>query len=253
MIKKNLGLLAGSILLASGVNAATVNPAVLGAPDEVSTTTGSDMLLLLVDSTTSNTLVYNAGITADALSAGGNVAFSVDLTTNASYAGFNADGYALFGITSGSTAYNSASPFSSYVDTGIGLVYATSAPANIPAGSDTLRPSLNEVNAYIDLANGNDILSAADSFNNKIISTQFGGMIQSIGSVTEIFFANTDTDGAVSTIAVEVLDNLSGGNIGETFVLGTTFYTEEPVPVPAAAWLFGTAMLGLSVARRRKA
>ncbi len=271
MIKKNLGLLAGSILLASGVNAATVNPAVLGAADEPSSTTGSDMLLLLVDSTTSNTLVYNAGITADTLAAGGNVAFSVDLTSNANYAGFNADGYALFGITSGSTAYSTI--FETYADTGIGLVYATSAATSIPAGSDTLRPSLNEVNAYIDLANGNDILSAVDSFNNKIISTQFGGMIQSIGSVNNIF-STTTNDGIVSTTKVYVAGNLSGGNIlihpetiNTAFVLGNNFYVEgnlsyepepefEPeeniVPVPASFWFMGSALAGIAVYRSKR-
>ncbi len=249
MIRKNLSVLAGSILLASGVNAAIVNPAVLAPPADEATTTGSDMLLLLVDSTTSNTLVYNAGITADTLAAGGNVAFSVDLTSNANYAGFNADGYALFGITSGSTAYSTI--FETYADTGIGLVYASDSISNIPLDSHIMRGQVTIANFYIALANGNDILSAGNSFNNQFISTQFGGLIQPIGSVTEIFLADNDGDGNVITSNVAIWGNLSGGPLGEVFVLNDTFYVEQ-VPIPASFWFMGSALAGVAVYRSKR-
>ncbi len=251
MIRKNLSVLAGSILLASNVQAVAVNPAVLGDAQDISTTMGSDMLLLLVDSTTNTTLIYNAGITADAFSAGGNVGFSVDLTTNSNYAGFNANGFALFGITSGSTAYSTI--FETYADTGIGLVYASDSISNITFDSIAMRARVSFANAYITLADGNDILSAGNSFNNQFISTTFGGLIQSTGSIAEIFLADNDGDGNVIASNVEVTNNIDGGNIVGVYKLGDTFFVQNTIiPIPASFWFMGSALAGIAAIQRKR-
>jgi hypothetical protein len=48
-------------------------------------------------------------------------------------------------------------------------------------------------------------------------------------------------------------DPLADSDLNGGSVLGVSFDgTTAAVPVPAAAWLFGSALAGLTVARRRK-
>ena len=84
MIKKQLSILAGSVLLASGANAAITN----SVGDA-----GSSVLAVLVG--TNGSYVFDAGISAEDLASG--TGFSIDVSSAAGIGTINS--FAVFGIT----------------------------------------------------------------------------------------------------------------------------------------------------------
>lgn len=89
--------------------------------------------------------------------------------------------------------------------------------------------------------NGDSVLiSAFDNSNallGSILATSNGRLdFSAFGSITRLFFDDSSTSAGVgySTFSFDYSNNLS------------------PVPVPAAAWLFGSALLGFAGYRRKK-
>ena len=63
-------------------------------------------------------------------------------------------------------------------------------------------------------------------------------------------YADFEYDPAVN--AEQIVINANGSNIGQVFVWTEQIAAEvAPVPVPAAVWLFGSAMIGLFTTSRR--
>lgn len=102
----------------------------------------------------------------------------------------------------------------------------------------------NEINTYIaNVAAGGFFASGTvGDFQSLGVSGAYGGLLQTGDS--QICFQTTDTAGATSS---SCLSNRWVGLQGTTFAVSDT-----AIPVPAAAWLFGSAFLSLGVARRCK-
>lgn len=97
---------------------------------------------------------------------------------------------------------------------------------------------------------GDGIVSVAASNANAAASTTrdvlfMSNALTDIASSSAIFASTATGDSSASTEAIGSLQvSISGDTI--------TIADPAPIPVPAAAWLFGSALAGLSVVRRRK-
>ena len=224
MIKKQLSILAGSVLLASGANAAITN----SVGDA-----GSSVLAVLVG--TNGSYVFDAGITADQLSSG--IGFSID-TSAATTIGTIVD-FAVFGITSGTEGNGGVNGYS---DAGFGVV---SAGASNGAISDEF-----------------GVFSAVSQVRDYFNAVGTGG-VQADGSAGDLDEATAASAlglliDASTTTGISWLQETSGGGADLSAVTGPVAslvgseLSVAAVPVPAAAWLFGSALLGLGVVRRKK-
>jgi hypothetical protein len=74
----------------------------------------------------------------------------------------------------------------------------------------------------------------------------FAGTGVNNGVVGQTFLYNNGENCISCSSPFLAVDNVSDG-------LLATSWTVSPVPVPAAAWLFGSALLGLGVIKRKKA
>ena len=228
MIKKQLGLLAGSVILASSANAAITLD---GNSLAVFNTAGAGTYLQLIP-----------GSTGDSLEAG--IGFEVDVSAATAALGGSIESFALFALNSNEFSAPSYPGFNYseglYVEEGGGLVYAgTSAVSTTNLEAQN---TINAVKQFLSNAslglNGEGGLADFDADSTVAGFLQFAasGVIfnqQTLGGAT-----NAQTLGLGS---VDFIAEVSGGN-----------FTASAVPVPAAAWLFGSALLGLGVVRRKK-
>ena len=234
MIKKQLGLLAGSVMVAATSNAAITLD---GNSLAVFSTAGAGSYYQLV-----------AGSTGDLLASG--TGFSVDISTAATALGGTIDSFALFAINSSelTTTAGTAPGYNytefQYVSEGGGLVYAgdtATSTTNAAAGT-----AINQVNAILSNAslgfNGEGTLGDFDSFAQVAFYLNSG--------VTSVIFNEQTTTSDATNASVIGLGEVAGGVALAGAVGFETFGTA--VPVPAAAWLFGSALLGLGVVRRKK-
>ena len=234
MIKKQLGLLAGSVILASSVNAAIA----LDATNAVAVfnTAGAGSYYQLVP-----------GATGDSLIAG--IEFSMDISAATAALGGSIDSFALLaygpndcnGTIDGNECYNYTE--FQYIETYNGLIYTgdtAMATTNIAANIETLNIVFYLSNAVMGL-NGEGSLGDADgSFVlSKYLSTNQTNLVfnQQVGG--EGYYPPT----ADSTNA-----QLLTGSI---FIEGGSLQFNQ-VPIPTTAWLFGSALAGLLVARRQQ-
>ena len=235
MIKKQLGLLAGSVMVAATSNAAIT---VDGNSLAVFSTAGAGSYYQLV-----------AGSTGDLLASG--TGFSVDISAAASALGGTIDSFALFAINSSelTTTAGTAPGYNytefQYVSEGGGLVYAgdtATSTTNLAAGN-----AINTVNAILSNANlgfnGEGTLGDFDSF------AQVAFYLNS-GVTSVIFNEQTTTSDATNAQLITLSSPTS--TVDGVGIEGSNLVATSAVPVPAAAWLFGSALLGLGVVRRKK-
>ena len=234
-MKKQLSILAGSVLLASSAQAA------ITAGDAA---TDSSAILVLTGSLGS--FVVDTGISAGDLATG--TGFSVSIAgADAAVGGIT--GYALFGAL----AADGGTAALGYADAGFGYVAAGGAN---PLLAGDLQGLNDQINTYIGNTSAGGFF-AAGTLQNLPNNTWAAAntLVQNAGDVTQIF---TSTETAVSTDGVvsgpiDILGPnaaVEGAYIGA----GDTFnVTNEQtvIPVPAAAWLFGSALVGLGVVRRK--
>jgi len=224
MIKKQLGLLAGSVMLASTANAAI--------------TLGNDSLAVFNNVGGGSYYQLVSGSTADALVGG--TGFSVDISAAATALG-SIDSFALIGLatkscdTGANLCYNYVE--FTYVEEGGGLVFAGDS-AQPQTNGDAL-VQLGAVTSFLlnaDLGfNGEGSLGDADS------NASFAAFLNTSATSSVIFNEQT----VIQDINSQVIGYANGvGIVGSTLVASA-------VPVPAAAWLFGSALLGLGVLRRK--
>jgi len=230
MIKKQLGLLAGSVMVAATSNAAI--------------TLGNDSLAVFSTAGQGSYYQLVAGSTADSLVSGS--PFSVDISAAAAALGGTIDSFALLAVKAGS-ANNPGATYPSfnydeglYVESNGGLVFAGDTPANT-----TNLEAQNGIGAL------NIFLAGADlGFNGEGSVGDFDALAANVDFLNSGFsnvIFNEQLEAGESTNSQLVLSGLNqvGVDIG-----AATF--GSAVPVPAAAWLFGSALLGLGVVRRRK-
>jgi len=217
MIKKQLGLLAGSVMLASSANAAITLD---GNTLAVFNTAGAGSYYQLV-----------AGSTGDTLAA--RQPFSVDISAAAAALGGSIDSLAVFALASTQCSsaiypcYNYTEFL--YVSEGGGLVYAgdtATSTTNLVAVNEIF--GINAFLAYANLGfNGEGSLGDFDSI-------AYVAKYLNSGQFSIIFNQQTLTGATYAQV-------ISGG----PYTFG------PPIPIPTTAWLFGSALAGLLVAKKK--
>lgn len=248
MIKKQLGVLAGSVLMAASANSAIV-----------AGSAGTDSSAILVLSAAGQgAFVIETGLTASDLAAGNG--FSVDISAAATFLGGTIDSYALFGVIGGSgSTYSYTS--NSYVEEGAGVVYAGSTEGGVQTSDDGTSANAG-VRTYISnvLAGGGFAEGTAGDLDGQTFAgTLYGVGVLNGAGITSSLFAQTINQASGSSDLSGAIDILNPDAAVEgAYIDGTNFvvsnFASGPtvVPVPAAAWLFGSALLGLGVVRRKK-
>lgn len=233
MIKKQLGVLAGSVMLAASSQAAIDISA--GQVLVVFNELGNGSYFELVGGVTADSVVGGAG-------------FSVDLTSALGSPLTSITSFAVIGIASaGADGTAPASAFPNYnydeftyVETGGGLLFSgTTAPTtNLQAQNKIFAVNSFLANANLGY-NGEGSLGDFDAF--AIVADL------AVAGPTSVLTLNSQRDVGAATVPTVL-----GGTL-ELSPTSLTFGSTAPeVPVPAAAWLFGSALLGLGVVRRKK-
>ena len=233
MIKKQLGLLAGSVMVAATSNAAITLD---GNTLAVFNTVGAGSYYQLV-----------AGSTGDLLASG--TGYSVDISAAASALGGTIDSFALFAINSSelTTTAGTAPGYNYteflYVSEGGGLVYAgdiATSTTNLAAGN-----AISTINAILSNANlgfnGEGTLGDFDYFAqvafylNSGSSAYINGIGNMIAYGTSVIFNEQTTTSAATNAQLITLTSPAG----------------PIIPIPTTAWLFGSALAGLLVAKKK--
>jgi hypothetical protein len=231
MINKKIGTLAAAILAASSAQAAF------------------EVAFVAVDGD-GTTYVHDMGNYS-------NINPSSITTTFASESTFDSSDYSwtIVGTTSTTTPLVAAPPGGGdaiYADTGI-VTLSSGAPSSVSiANHSSLGNEVTGIAGWLStvdgLASGNSsVLIANDSsdiytsgqqaaFHSAQMQSGSGGSYQ----LNTMFYSASDSPLAAI--------DLNGGSVFGVSFDGTT----AAVPVPAAAWLFGSALAGLTVVRRRK-
>ncbi|MDA8790169.1 hypothetical protein N9N07_04565, partial [Pseudomonadales bacterium] len=216
MIKKQLGLLAGSVMVAATSNAAI--------------TLGSDTLAVFNTAGAGSYYQLVTGSTAAGLVAG--TGFSVDLSAATAALGGTIESFALFALNSNEFSapsypgYNYSEGL--YVEEGGGLVYAGTS-----AVSTTNLDAQNTINAVQQfLSNASLGLNGEGGLADFDADSTVAGFLNS-GQFSIIF--NQQTLGGATNAQV----------ISGLYTFG------PPIPIPTTAWLFGSALAGLLVAKKK--
>lgn len=256
MIKRKLSLLACSVILASGANAAIV----AGNAGTVD----SSLVLGLIDSdaTAGNVATYWVelpGTVDDIL--GGN-GFSVSLSAAASsFLGGFADSWVLFGNKENAAPFTSDSSNSIYGNFGdnVGTVYANTAPEGGKAVASEVQADMGVLRTILASISGSSEVGALQGTAGDFDAFGFGafsGIKNALGDTAGLFYSQINpTARALTPVENGIAITGPGGSVEGAYLDGNTFnITTEAVaavPVPAAAWLFGSALLGLGVVRRK--
>jgi len=224
MIKKKLGLLAGSVMVATSANAAI--------------DLGTEGALAIFNTAGAGSYIQALGVSGNDLSTGS--AFTIDVTAASAALGGTIESFAVLGLAdatcSGLACYNYSEFI--YVSGGGGLVYTggdQAASTNLAAFN-----AVGNIQAFLDNANfganGEGSLGDADAngFSNSYLVSGTSGL----GFNQQLAGLNGST--IFSCVCVDA------------GISGSIFSNASAVPVPAAAWLFGSALLGLGVVRRKK-
>jgi hypothetical protein len=249
MIKKKLGVLAAAVAAVSSANAAFET---------------GDAMLYAWNSANDNTYFVDLGVTGTDLTN----AATVDFTDSglASWLGTNSGAtWTIVGSVNDTSAVGGPPALgSSYVNSGVVSSASTGSSAfSSGATADTGRVTLNDWMADINTAaagsssfsvEGTDPVSA-DSNRNAAF---FNGAQIGVGSTSGLFYGQADpSDGALLSQAAAVSQvGTSGDPSQSAALLGSDGSISAnvgvtAVPVPAAAWLFGSALAGLAVVRRK--
>ena len=254
MIKKQLGVLAAAVAMASSANAAfDTGAAVLYAWDSSTNAsyfvdlgvTGQELVngntVDTTDTGLGNFLTTNPGATWSVIS-------TINDTTKVGLGGlppFLAGGLSL-------------------ANSGIVGTSSTGSPVGTTGGVNASQQTiLNDWMAVIQTSaagsssfgvEGTDPAAADGSRNGSGLNAS---MI-SVGTTSALFYAQANTsDGVTLAAGATEVSQLGGSGSGAIIADLTasgnfTAASVSAVPVPAAAWLFGSALAGLVVARRRK-
>lgn len=231
-MKKQLGILAGSMIAATGANALVVGGDVLA----VFNTAGAGSFYQVVD--TSASLVSGDG-------------FSVDVSAAAAALGGSIDTFALIGLVEGDGTgafVNGAGETFNYdegvyVENNGGLLTAGSVADAAATDNTNAGNRIFAIEAFLATANLglNGEGSAGDFDSNANVAS-----LLTSGATTVVLNAQQEVGESTAPVTIA----LTGQDLALTLE-GSTFSAASAIPVPAAAWLFGSALLGLGVVRRK--
>ena len=221
MIKKQLGLLAGSVMLASTASAAIT---LGGDTIAVFNTAGAGSYYQLVSGSDGDSLAGGAG-------------FSIDISAAQAALGGTIDSFTILAVAGGTDVYNYSEFL--YASDGGGLVFAADT-----ATSTTNSAANNKIfNIEGFLANADVGLNGEGSLGDFDGNANVADLLASgVSSVV----LNTQTLGGLTDAVI------LGAAPGFTSQIDGLNFEVAAVPVPAAAWLFGSALLGLGVVRRKR-
>lgn len=254
MIKKQLGVLAAAVVAASSANAAFQE---------------GDAMLYAWNPTNDNTYFVDLGVTGSDLANSATVDFTA--SGLATWLGTNSGAaWTIVGsINDTSEVGGPPAIGASYVDSGVVSTASTGSSAfTTGADAETGRVTLNNWMSLISTAFDNSENStgsgffvpgtdpaSADSARNGAF---FNGAQIAVGSTSSLFYGQADpSNGAVLSDAASVSQVGTAGDPSQSAaLLGSdgsisANVSASAVPVPAAAWLFGSALAGLVMVRRK--
>lgn len=250
MIKKKLGLLASSILLASHAHTAIV----AGKAGDRSLGGGetSSLVLGLINSSASinqaSTYWIDLAPNADSVINGGSLSFSLS-SAAASFLINDADSWFMF------ASYNDYAPYTSDSDNGIysfvgdnvGTVYADTTPEGGKPSYQAIEIDQGILRSLLLAVEGNNEVGSLKGSTGDFQafgSLAFSGITNGLDDVASVYYSQfSPIDWFLEPIETQIM-SAQGGELSAWFE-GTTFNVGSPVPVPATAWLFGSALTGL--------
>lgn len=266
-MKKSLLALAVSLVAVSSANAAWdtgIDPALI--------TGNGELVLSVFDTATQNSYTQDLGVTFNQIRAGYNGTINLDPTYLSVFGGNYSN--TQFNVMAASNRNYTDDTYSQEALTDAGVIYSMTAgqtPWVTGEGQDNisgLGTILNYVLPYRDsvgfdtntaenpgysVAAGGQGYAGGVQWVNYIELTMNRDTSGANGSTLELWLKGyTQNDGfgpSLDTLLGTITMNLSGSTGSVTFASAT-----PEVPVPAAAWLMGSALLGLGgIARRRRA
>ena len=244
-MKKKISVLSASILFASTSNAAITSGSLY--------TEDSSAIAVLVG--TNGSYVFDLGVSSRYFLDGGGG--YIDVSAGFAPVG-TLQGYAVFGsLACDSNCIGGIG----YVDPGFGYLSLSSSP-NPLAQADGFSVVV-AINTYIDTVSSGGFfgIGTLAHLGNVALLASLADLIQAPASATSVYRvaeglapANDDPTFYPEQITMGQLNGLDGGTlfVNCSGLIGGSNCTElgTVVPIPATAWLFGSALLGLGAFRR---
>ena len=249
MIKKQLGVLAAAVAVASSAQAAFDTNAVLFA----------------YDSSNDDTYFVDLGVTADALIGGASVDIASSQTGLGSWLSTRSGiSWSVIGTVNDTTAVGGPPALGkSLVNNGI--VSSSSTGSAVASTGSTMQQQQATLNNWLSLVEANSTgssfaASGLDdwSANSSINNGGFDNSLIGLNSASALYYTQADPSSGASMSDVVVTNQVgtagtpaqSAASLSSDGSFAVNLDTTA-VPVPAAAWLFGSALAGLFVARRK--
>ena len=247
MIKKQLGVLAAAVVAVSTAQAAFDTNAVLFA----------------YDSSTDDTYFVDLGVTADDLTNEASVHIT-DTGLGSWLSTRSGIEWSVIGTVNDTTAVGGP-PASGKSLLNNGIVSSSTTGSAVAATGSTMQQQQATLNNWLSLveanstgssfaASGLDVWSANSSINNG----GFNNSLIGLDSASALFYTQADPSDSASLAGAVVTNQVgtAGTDAQSAALLGSdgsfsANVSATVVPVPAAAWLFGSALAGLVIARRK--
>lgn len=251
MIKEKLCVLASCIIITTQAQSAIVAGTFYKG--------SSSLVLGLIASDDDYTSypTYYIEVAANADSLIGGESFSYSLSSTASfYFNNHAESWILFSNYYDEGIYISDSSNSTYGNFGdkIGTLYADNTPFGPKAEASQVIADMSVLRGLLIPVEGVDeggVNHRAPGDFDSYGAYALGGIRNDLDEVVNIYYNHVnpiqrDLDPLESQIM-----HASGGELAAWFE-GTTLHFGTPVPIPATAWLFGSALIGLARVKRQK-
>jgi len=233
MINKKLSILAGAVLAASSAQAAFDS---------------NSQVFIAVDDASGDTYVLDLGAAGSAFN---------EATTGLTFSSYK---WTVVGGSTGTAGNELASPpgnFQAYSDEGIYSLGATDGNTSVNvATNNNVSAKASSFQSWL-----STVQTAAGTANYVVIDDGLAGDYTA-GEQADYNTGRMLDDTNTSTIgdlafSLGYIGHSADGGTGARVVTASTDFdfdgsTVSAVPVPAAAWLFGSALAGLTVIRRRK-
>ena len=129
--------------------------------------------------------------------------------------------------------------------------------AGITVNNESARREINDFIAIIkDKSDGQDSFYVAGSNTlGRSLDDYFDSSMINLDSNVSFFYSQANPNDGVDLFAPSVINQVGTAGTASSsaaFLSSDGTFTANAVPVPAAAWLFGSALAGLGLARRKK-